>query len=561
MGGRLAQAYWPERQGLTEKYEYREADGSPAWKVIRGGSPQTRHLYQNGYVTYDSESLIGWFEANVMMSDRSTMPCDSSSSPECIERVMSTVAKYSYRGDASPYGSYESLRYVQERTTFSKAPRVKSIGVGCTGTTCTRMQEYVWSTLSNGATVNRAKRDWNGAWTARDWVVPTGGTATTLPELRSVSVGATAADGTGALETTGYSYAGSTAGAGVVLGERLRVEEKRVSLLQGGADTVQHNVYDPLTNRLQAVIRSGYTEGLGSGGSAPTPVLKHKATFYLTRQACSGGTTDDALGRVLEIHGPCWADGPTATDCSATLNSTIPITQYEYWSAGVGMPAANRLKKVIRYPQVTSVTGCTGQPSLETQYAEYDVRGNPKRVTDPNGIETVYAYEEDRVTSIATQGVTWEYAYDNGMMTAIHFPRGDYERFCYRGSGYGYCTGVWMGKLSMRVKQAVLNSSRWSELVDYAYRADRKLSMELFQSNDVGDIARRMRTFEADTNGNPAREQVGGGMMGTLPGTSVPSYLTERADWWALDLPTIRRRRCVAAWRRMDGRSLRSVMR
>ncbi|WP_223636890.1 RHS repeat-associated core domain-containing protein [Corallococcus sp. EGB] len=372
------------------------------------------------------------------------------------------------------------------------------------------MQEYVWSTLSNGMTVNRAKKEWSGGWTARDWVVPTGATASTLPELRSVAVGATAADGSGALKTTRYSYAESTAGTGVVLGERLRVEEKKVSLLQSGADTVQRNVYDPLTNRVQAVIRSGYTEGLGSGGAAPVPTLKHQATFYFTRQVCSGGTTDDALGRVLEVHGPCWVGGPTATECSETLNTTIPVTQYEYWSAGAGTPNANRLKKVSRYPQLTSVTGCAGQTALEVHYADYDVRGNPRSVTDSNGIATTYTYQEDRVTSIATQGSTWEYLYDNGMMTAIHFPRGDYERFCYRGSGYGHCTSAWMGKLTLRAKQAFLDSYTWSEEVHYDYGKDRKPKTETFEGNDDSDKVRRQRLIEADTNGNPAYELAGG---------------------------------------------------
>ncbi|WP_233609528.1 RHS repeat-associated core domain-containing protein [Corallococcus sp. AB049A] len=510
VGGRIAQAKWPQRGGMIEKYEYQDNTGAPTWKVSRGGTAQTQHTYQNGYVTYDSESLSGWFDINVQMATRATGACDSSSSPECLERISSTVVKYGYQGNGGGYAGYEGRNYVQERTGFARAPRVKSIGVGCSGTSCTRMQEYVWSTLSNGVVVNRAKKDWNGAWTTRDWVVPTGASTSTLPELRTLAVGATAADGTGALKTTHYTYEESTAGAGVVLGERLRVEEKKVSLLQTGADAVQRNVYDPLTNRLQAVIRSGYTEGLGSGGAAPVPVLKHQATFYFTRQVCSGGTTDDALGRVLEVHGPCWVSGPTATDCSATLNATIPVIQYEYWSAGTGNSNANRLKKVSRYPQVTSATGCSGQTALETQYANYDVRGNPRSVTDPNGIETTYAYEEDRVTSITTQGATWEYLYDNGMMTAVHFPRGDYERFCYRGSGFGHCTSGWMGKLTLRAKQAFLNSYTWSEEVQYDYGADQRPKRETFHSNFGSDIERRQRSLQVDMNGNPTYELVGG---------------------------------------------------
>ncbi|WP_147450499.1 RHS repeat-associated core domain-containing protein [Corallococcus carmarthensis] len=202
--------------------------------------------------------------------------------------------------------------------------------------------------------------------------------------------------------------------------------------------------------------------------------------------------------------------GPTATDCSATLNTTIPVTQYEYWAAGAGTANANRLKKVSRYPQVTSVTGCSGQTVLETQYADYDVRGNPRSVTDPNGIETTYAYQEDRVASITTQGATWEYLYDNGMMTAIHFPRGDYERFCYRGSGNGHCTNSWMGKLTLRAKQAFLDSYTWSEEVHYDYGADRKPLREMFETRDDADTGRRLRTFQADMNGNPSYEQAGG---------------------------------------------------
>ncbi|WP_158623879.1 RHS repeat-associated core domain-containing protein [Corallococcus llansteffanensis] len=510
VGGRLAQATWPQKGGLTEGYAYTDTDGTPVWKVTRGGSPQTKHLYQAGYVTYDSESLTGWFEINVQVNGRTTGTCDTSSSPACLERVVTSVSQYGYKGDAMGYAGWKSLTYTHERTSFARAPRVKSIGEGCSGTSCTRMQEYLWDTLSNGSTVNRAMKGWGGGWTTRDWAVPGGGGATSLPELRSVSVGATAADGTGALATTRYAYTASTAGVGVVLGERLRTEEKRESLLQVGTDTVVRNVYDPLTNRLKAVIRSGYTEDLGSGGTAPVPALKHQATFYFTRRVCSGGTVDDALGRVLEIHGPCWVDGPSATDCSASLNAGVPVTQYEYWPAGTGTLNANRLKKTSRYPQLASATSCAGQPVLETQYAEYDARGNPRHVTDENGIATAYTYEEDRVTSITTQGTTWEYLYDNGMLTAVHFPRGDYERFCYRDSSFGHCTGSWVGKLTMRVKQAVLNSYQWLEEVHYDYRVDRKVFREMFHYNGGGDAERRSRNFEADTNGNPAYELVGG---------------------------------------------------
>src|SRR5262249_34523227 len=154
--------------------------------------------------------------------------------------------------------------------------------------------------------------------------------------------------------------------------------------------------YDTGVNRLKAVIKSGYTQTFnGTAWSAPS--LRYVGTFYFTRHVCLNEQTDDALARTWEIHGPCLVAGVDSTDCDVAPTTDVPITQYFYWPSTTSNNNANRLQRVSRFPQNGGPTTCTGVTSLDTNYGNYDARGNPMLVTDPNGVATAYTYEEDRV--------------------------------------------------------------------------------------------------------------------------------------------------------------------
>jgi hypothetical protein len=65
----------------------------------------------------------------------------------------------------------------------------------------------------------------------------------------------------------------------------------------------------------------------------PRCYFRYIGTFYFTNRKCSGEIAADPLNRTVEVHGPCFVDptpGFGATDCSTTLNPTIPITQTYY---------------------------------------------------------------------------------------------------------------------------------------------------------------------------------------------------------------------------------------
>src|SRR5207248_414293 len=123
----------------------------------------------------------------------------------------------------------------------------------------------------------------------------------------------------------------------------------------------------------------------------------------------------------LEVHGPCLVSNFSAADCSASLQTAVPITQFFYWQSNDGTSNANKLKKVSRFTSNGGPSNCSGYSTLDTTYDSYDERGNPAQITDTNGVVSTYSYEENRVVSSTVAGKTTRYSYDNAKLTTVQY--------------------------------------------------------------------------------------------------------------------------------------------
>jgi len=212
------------------------------------------------------------------------------------------------------------------------------------------------------------------------------------------------------------------------------------------------------------VIKSGWTNRFDSNTQSWINEQKFSGTFYFTSRVCSGESTADPLGRTLEVHGPCWVANETATDCAAGL--TAPVTQYFYWpSTETVSNRANRMQRISQYANNAGPLACTGYSHLDTTYNAYDARGNPTEVVDSNGVMTTNVYEGDSLKNTSVAELITSFSYDNGKLTTIQYPQGNYEVFCYRtGTSGAACSGgSWTPLLQWKAKASTPDRSAYSE--------------------------------------------------------------------------------------------------
>jgi YD repeat-containing protein len=309
--------------------------------------------------------------------------------------------------------------------------------------------------------------------------------------------------------TRTYVYVGSGS-------ERKLATESEPSVLQGGQPATTSQVFDVATGRLKATFRSGYTLEWNGAGWQVSP--RTVGTFYFTHQPCTGGAAD-ALGRVLEVHGPCLATSTAATDCQPS-QGVVPVTQFTYWPSGSGADTGF-MKSSTSYTQATDVAACAGA-SLLTQYAGYDAFGHASSVVDPNGVATTLAWSNGLLQSHTVDGKQTQYTYDNGELRSIRRPEGNHEVFCHRVSALGSgcpTTSAWSPLLQWKAKSADANGATWSEAVVYAWYADGRLKREEAWDG-VSNTRRREASFDQDFRGNLAWQR-----LGTSDGmTAVATY-------------------------------------
>lgn len=353
-------------------------------------------------------------------------------------------------------------------------------------------------------------------------------------ELRSVALGATAADGSNALLTKQYTYEYGRAGTFAGYEQLVKTEtapSAMASQVGAGAQATWTYQYETGTNRLMAKVRSGYTWDFNSGFSAP--VLRHLATFYRTYRQCSGETATDAdpQARAVEVVGPCLVSGPTATQCMGQA----AVTQYFY--GGTNAPNGQQqhlVKKRVFTQAVASGSGsvCQGVPYLDTDYQAYDERGRLLLMTDAAGVQTQLHYSGDKlvrktVTGSGVPALVTDYGYDNGAHgDYIKYPDGRYEVQCYRAgtqAGQGCTGGTLTTRLQWKATSSVATGATYSERVDYLYRNGVLVAEET--RNGSGALRRR-RTYDSDPLGRPTYEGWGetwGEARGSLKAYSTTS--------------------------------------
>jgi RHS repeat-associated protein len=382
------------------------------------------------------------------------------------------------------------------------------------------LKSFVWAPTSGSIhEYEQAVGDKRGNWRVR---LRTAGQNPAQSELQWVLLGATDQDGGTALDRTQYSYSYNSQGEQNL---QSSFRDSVLGPLNSASET--RRTYDSNSNQLTKSIQHGWTTVFD--GTTWTTQERYIGTFYFTNHACLGDAAD-TLSRVVETHGPCLVSGFNAADCDG--GGAVPITQSFYWPLTDTALRAGKLQKTVRFTNTNS-TSCTAATSLTTTYSAYDVRGNATSVTDPNGVVTTLAYEEDRVTSSTTAGLTTGYTYDTRKLAAIKFPQGNYEVFCYRTGtpGVGCSGGTWTPRLQWKGKSAVADGSTWSERVVYTYWGDGTLSSETYRgacSSGCGATSgelRRVVKHAADGHRRPVLDQ-----SGDATGSFTSVRFFDRAD-------------------------------
>lgn len=158
------------------------------------------------------------------------------------------------------------------------------------------------------------------------------------------------------------------------------------SVLNPAANRVETSAYDPATDRLSARRLDGFT--LDATG-AVIPFLDETTYSY------------DSIGRVTQINGPR-PQQHTEIDYDPTSGSRSALRRY------------------LNGP---------GSASLAWTFSNFDPRGNPQTVTDPNARSTTFTYDGlSRVLTAtppyeSTGSTTITFAYDlDGNLTRVDFP-------------------------------------------------------------------------------------------------------------------------------------------
>ncbi|MBF5044513.1 MULTISPECIES: RHS repeat-associated core domain-containing protein [Myxococcaceae] len=310
--------------------------------------------------------------------------------------------------------------------------------------------------------------------------------------------------------------------------------------VDAGAKAETFRRYDLKTNRLEAVIRTGYTRTLVNG--VPGELNPRSvATLYYTYRKCSGETPAqaDPLGRTVEVHGPCFVSGPDATECEVPESSQlveersaldaadggsvfrgyVPVTQFDYYSGDAENEfKANRLSTKTVFARANG-RDCRAATGLVTQYTDYDARGRVLASLDPNGARstatftslsgTEGTYEKSTAITAVNQPTTkTRYVYDGAQLRYIQYPAGHYEVFCYRKGGGVPCQGERSDKLQWKATMPKPDGAEFFEKTEYTYQAEQLASERVL---DGTGAVRTVKQYAADPLGRPTYERTGEG--------------------------------------------------
>ncbi len=424
-----------------------------------------------GVVSEESAGVAGVTAIQWSRSSQSQTTCCPANTC-CTAGSAVSYALVHYPGSSLPGPSVETVQTVESE--FAVGARTSSWSTDA-GTVV-----WQWDDVG-GANASRARQDESGAWEVATYATPADAGAVPTRELRQVVRGASAADGTGALESTNYSYAYGGVGRSPRAFEPLVKTEDHPSVVNAGQNAITTYNYDTSTNQLRSVIKQGWSGAFDSSGAWST-VARFVGTFYFT--------DSDPLGRATRIHGPCFVTDVSATDCVS--GAAWPITDYVYFPANATAPNdSNRLNTVSRYSSMAS-----GNKQVTT-YSAYDAFGNPKVVWFGPTDGQTFVYQENHViqrTDMGGGGPTWHYLYDLGQLHAIQSPSGLYEVFCHRsGTSVTPCpmSGPPTKELMSKMLATSSDGTGFSEAVVYQYGSDGSVTGESYL-DATGTIRRRV---------------------------------------------------------------------
>jgi len=292
------------------------------------------------------------------------------------------------------------------------------------------------------------------------------------------------------------------------------------SLLQTGGKSGTLYRYTGQSNHLEAIFRYGYTKDVSGSVQARTI-----GTFYRTTRNCAGGA--DSLGRVVAIEGPCDVTSTSASGCEADggSSSSAPITELFYYANNTNNNNAGRLQEVRQYPG-----GCGGSapPPLVTTYGDYTAAGDPESVKDPADVVVRYEYSDARRVKKRTNqttGAEWEFSWENGTLTGVKYPQGNYEHYCHHVSSGCLpnsmsCSptvtcdpsAAWSPRVQWKAKFDGPSMTQWSELISYWRWPNGSLrSATAYVRNGTNFDLRSERSLDEDAEGRPTWARTGTG--------------------------------------------------
>jgi RHS repeat-associated protein len=494
--GRLATVTWLDADGGAldeESFEY--APDTLTRRVA--GTVVMTHRYTGRNVTAatgGSEHLeVTWGGATTSLSCGQT--------PE----VRTVVDRAASRGDGTGAPASFSRRYeVLSRPPQGEAPRVYRVTEACGGSGSCSEGDVVSEWACATADVpghEAARKDKRDAWEVYTTALAGDGGASAL-EVTRIQRGAVDRAGTSAEEETRYGYVYGRGGV------QLLAWEAQASVLGGsGASARTAYRYDATTNVLTAELRTGVTHRFDGVGFKL--VTRHVGTFHFRNQPCTNGP-EDALGRILETHGPCEVSSPDAIDCDVATSAPMPVTLYSYYPPEAGRTLAGHLKELRQLTRgVPSGTTCASAPALVTRFNRYDEWGHLTELVDSTGVTTTLGYGGDKLTSWESSqgGVslgTTRAGYENGALTWLQHPEGNFDVFSHRDGA-----GVWQEKVQWVARAADAAGRQWAEKLVFQWHEDGTLAAQtaLAPPNEV----RRVQRFNADAHRRPTYSESGRG--------------------------------------------------
>ncbi|MBX7096513.1 MAG: hypothetical protein K1X89_02275 [Myxococcaceae bacterium] len=501
----------------TETYSY----ATNQFQVVRGSETTTYPLSSSGPTATATQGTTEYLQ---IADDDPIVPAVPQCSKETNQPApysTTSTDMYAGRGDGQPGATNFSVKTAFISAKFQSAhgsePYFQQFGCSVANSCSPGVKELIWAandrsdfvcTSTSTRKYQRGVRNRRGYYDLFDryFSIPAGQSVETW-ETRARMRGATTDAGVDAIEREDISYVYDNFGVQHV------ASVSRRSLLAPDA-SVDTYTYDNTNGQLIQSEKLGFTRIFG-GAIVP----KRISTFYKIARVCTAPYTNDPLGRVVRIEGPCESNG------SQCIGASYPVTEITYHGSGLDQKA-NRIATISRFPG-----GCSSSPppvaALTTQYTAYNDLGDPTTIVDANGTTTTLQYNAgphqvtQRTVAKATfPTLVWNYTYDGPFLRSVQLPDGNFESYCNRGvtggagPAIGTCsTSAPLSKLvAWKARSADALGTVWKEGIRYSYWPDGTVRSESFET--AADGARRLMWHAVDSERRPTWDAFGDGGSG-----------------------------------------------